>query len=163
MMSHSPWCLPSSSTLPKCLQGVVYLLFDFLFSSFQTTITNTFQINKPSVSNHAVNSELCGCEYEIGRGKSEEEDSAGEWNPPSPWGCWCTVARNFMHFSPCQVGASSAGPANSREAWEGLSPAKPNRVSNNRPVLSPPSTPRLWPNQRAIQALSPFTNWGHRG
>lgn len=144
--------LHTSKMLPMSCLSTVF------FSSLQTTITNTFQISQPSASDHTVNAEFCGCMC-VGRGNSEEEHSASEWNPPSPWGCWCTAegARNFMHFSPCQVWASSAGPASSREAGEGLSLPSPTECQITGLFFPHPPPPDLGLIKGPFKPL-PFTN-----
>lgn len=86
------------------------------FFSVQAIIANILQIKVWSASNHIVNAQAELHELSVyvsvcWEGKlTEEEHSESEWNPPNPWDCCYTSqgARNFMHFSPCQVGASSA-------------------------------------------------------
>lgn len=74
--------------------------------SFQTTTNSSKSASRQSYSQCLA--ELWGCEYVcVWLGG---ETLRREWNPPSPWGCWYTSrgARNFMHFSPCQVRTHSA-------------------------------------------------------
>lgn len=73
----------------------------------------------------------------------------------NPWDCWYTSpgARNFGHCCTSQVRASSERPTGFREVWIGRkAQAQAQQSVKWQACPSPPSTPRLGLNQRAIQA-----------
>lgn len=96
----------------------------------------------------------------------EKERSPSAWNSPSPWDYWYPSqrAKNSMYFSICQVRASSEEACRlqgglRREEAQGQAQQ---RVSNNQPVPSLPSTPTLGPIKGPFRPL-PFTDGGHWG